>query len=412
MEWGYQNTLGDDQSSQVGVVKMGRRSYAVSLLWMQLETDGPELKVQAGIAAERIDLGLVLLRAGRGHFPDQFALGDYGLSHKSGMPSLAASLAERVNESIFAVWPLQGGVWWLVGINQDGTILFDRASTREEEIREYFEQGLAEGDWQKIICPDDWRIEGSVSNEQVDFELGKTKLRLKAVKTEWGPILTLAGSIACMAVIGGVAYNWWEKQEAEKQEVKLPAQVKKKVLLTKPWVGKVSGVDSIRACSNFLVRFSSEASGIPGWEPKLGICDGKKASFQLNRTGGNLHWLEQFAAELKGLPSVLRTGDKSANLSWIFEELTIESDEKSVADLDALQQALQAEFDDLGLPVKWNRQNVEWPSLQLQVELEHPPTILLPLLAPIPAWSVREIRYDLESQTWMLDADIFGTVKQ
>ncbi|WP_440030234.1 type 4b pilus protein PilO2 [Chromobacterium amazonense] len=409
------NEQDDTPSDTIGIVRLGRRAYAVNLIWMLQEVDGSSLKEQAKASAERFNVDLIALRPGGGMFPDQFALGDFALKHVSGISSLASAVAEPLSGSLLAVWLLDGGIWWLVGINQEGVILYDRAFIDENEVRESFELSMAGYAWDQLVCPEYWQVPGSQAVELTPSLLGTVKTRLHAVSMELKSVLLLGGGVLLLMVLFALAYFLWPDEKAPGKTIALPAvhpsSIAQKYILpqsARPWQGKPQVLQELQRCVDGLQTFSMEAASVPGWAVVKAHCDDQHITFQLDRAGGYAHWLPPLVTKLKGPPMLQMSDSEHANLTWKLGALPMQNGKTANAGLDDIQQALQAQFDDLGMTVKWEKVDGDWPAWQLQLSLEQSPMLLSPFFSRLTATVIKAISYDFDKQSWSVTVDIFG----
>lgn len=397
------------QDGLVGVVRLGRKDYAVSLIWSPAESNGARLLDQACEAAERFTVDLIALRAGGGVFPDQYALGDLALGQQSGMPALAASVAAQLTGSLYGAWQLTDGVWWLVGVGSDGAILYDRAAADEAEIRLTFEQGLASQAWDQVICPDDWHVHDSLSAEQNEPELGAARVRLKRVKHDPRVLLVRGGALALLAAAGFTAYSLWPSEPVFEQVLRIPTAIRPlPPPPPKPWPGTPMVEAALNTCVDALLSYAPDASSMPGWALQAGRCDGTQVSYQLARQGGNDLWLAPLAARLRGEPVVTPLGNDQATLSWRLSGVPVQSADEPNPNLPALQARVRAGMDQLGLPVAFEAVGGAWSGVRIKVTLAGSLLLLSPLLAPLQATVLREVSYDQKQRNWTLVAEAYG----
>ncbi|MFZ3184912.1 MAG: type 4b pilus protein PilO2 [Pseudomonas sp.] len=398
------------QDALVGVVRLGRKDYAVNLIWNPAESNGARLRDQACDAAERFAVDLIALRAGGGVFPDQYALGDLALGHQSGMPALAASVAAQLTGSLYGAWRLTDAVWWLVGVGNDGAILYDRAAVDEAEIRLTFEQGLATQAWDQLICPDDWQVHDSLSAEQNEPELGAARVRLKRVKHDLRALLVRGGALSLLAAAGFTAYSLWPSEPVFEQVLRIPAAVRplSPPPPPKPWLGTPMVEATLKTCVDALLSYAPDASSLPGWALQTGRCDGTQVRYQLARQGGNDLWLAPLAARLRGEPAVTPSGNDQATLSWRLSGVPVQSADEPNPDLSALQARVKTGMDQLGLPVAFEAVSGAWSGVRIKVTLAGSLLLLSPLLAPLQATVLREVSYDQKQRNWTLVAEAYG----
>ncbi|MFB2866362.1 type 4b pilus protein PilO2 [Aeromonas sp. MdU4] len=401
----YENVAAQALESLVGTIRLDKKEYAVSLIWSSVEAIELRPREQARQAAQRVGSDLFALRAeaDRKRF-EQYALGDYALGHKSGMPALASCVADVLSDSLYGVWPLGIGVWWLVGIRSDGMIVLDRASCDEDEIRKMFEQGLLDESWSQVVCPTAWQIPGSLSAEQDAPLLGPPRVKLRVVNIDIARFVLWGACGGILLILGLFIRSWWPEPEP----IVLPA--KPVPPPPAPWFRKPPIEASLRYCTDVLQTYSLEAASIAGWFPVTGRCDGNQFSYQLKRRGGLDHWLSPLAVQLMGSPQVRLWGAKNqAELQWQASELpSFQADHPGNPNLSVVQARLKAEFDELGFNVQFEFKDGFWPSLKLTTTIKQSPVLLLPLFTRLSATVINEVTYNVEDDYWILSAEIYG----
>src|ERR1043166_65299 len=138
-----------------GVVKVGRRTYAVGLIWQpspsgRVAQAAREAAQQPG---QKSDFYCVRPATKTVSVP-QYGLGQSSTGHKTGMPTLAASLANGQPGSWTGAFRLREGTWVVVVrddlIAPDGDILFDN----DDLARDRLLQEVSLGGMQRIYAPD------------------------------------------------------------------------------------------------------------------------------------------------------------------------------------------------------------------------------------------------------------------
>ncbi|HFS8112825.1 TPA: type 4b pilus protein PilO2 [Enterobacter asburiae] len=398
-----------------GVVAIGRRRYAVSLIWNQSESSKP-LAAEAKEAAERMGCSLFAIRPGKGRWNDQFAIADVNLGHKAGLPSLAVALAEELNVSLLAVWQLSEQVWWLVGINQDGSILYDRAVADAHDIQQDFLEALTTVEWEKIFCPSEWEIPKTEPPPPLNGNISKGKVRIRPVKVNKLRIVLIATSVA--VIIGGGLFAY-EQYQDHLLELKMIEESKKKrtgfaldndiEVPPMPWAGKPLFNLALVQCIRDLAKYAEEASQIPAWEREEGTCDGSVIDYRLKSTGGTEVWLNIMAERLPSKPTSASANGTEGNISWKLPELPTYPPNSPGVPLRKTQEYLTVELAELFIPITFSQPVNELFWLKMEYSLNNIQELpsLVTIFSKIPASIIKSVSYNPTSKRWSLEAEVY-----
>ncbi|MBV8046448.1 MAG: type 4b pilus protein PilO2 [Paludibacterium sp.] len=387
----------------IGVVKLGRRHYAASLIWNHTEND-KTLAAEAREAAARVGAELIAVRSAP---VAQYGLGDVMLGHKPGQPSLAAALAEASQSAIYGVWPLPGQGWCLLGVRGDGSVAYDKCTHSESAIRDAFFDGLVAEVWDQVICPADWQVEGSTAAEALAPRLAATKVKLRPLKVDTLRWLLYGG--AAVLALGGAGYGYqqWQAQQAahiaRAPRPSLPAPP------PMPWAGQPLPGAALATCVDSILAHRLDAASLPVWRLSAARCDGREAGFQLRRQHGSPHWAADAAQRAWPSATLAINGD-SARLSWPLPALPHYPANGAGVSLMAARRYLQNQFDELQLPIKLSDGDRQpwWNGLKYEIETPFDPARLLPILSRLPASVVTEVRLVPGEKTrWVVEGQVF-----
>lgn len=277
-----------------GVVKVGRRTYAVGLIWQpspsgRVAQAAREAAQQPG---QQADFYCVRAASKNVSIP-QYGLGQGALGHKTGMPTLAASVANAQPGSWAGAFRLREGTWVVVVrddlVAPDGDILFDN----DEAARDRLLQEINLGGVQRVYGPDGWAVPGSDPTPLPLLLQDREECRLQPVRL---PIkMLIYGAAAALAIILLVflALQWQAEQERLEQErIRLEQQQKvaqqqqgviAKALekwkwppaeecYERKWEKKALPWDVVRTCKDALTRSSATQLG---WKRSTATCNGE-----------------------------------------------------------------------------------------------------------------------------------------
>ena len=202
-----------------GVVKVGRRIYAVGLLWQpspsgRIAQAAREAAAQPG---QQSDFYCVRAASKSAAIP-QYGLGQSAQGHKAGMATLAASLANAQPGSWAGAFRLREGTWIIVVrddlVAPDGDVLFDN----DEAARDRLLQEVSLGGVQRVYAPDGWAVPGSDPTPLPLLLQDRSECRLQPVRVPMRLIIYGAAAAAVVLLLVFLALQWQAEQERIEQE--------------------------------------------------------------------------------------------------------------------------------------------------------------------------------------------------
>lgn len=202
-----------------GVVKVGRRDYAVGLIWQpspsgRVAQAAREAAQQPGQQSEFY----CVRAASKTVAVPQYGLAQSQAGHKVGMPALAGSLANVQPGSWAGAFRLREGTWVVVVrddlVAPDGDILFDN----DDVARDRLVQEVALGGVQRVYAPEAWAVPGSDPTPLPLLLQDRVDCRLQPVQV---PVKLLAYTVGGVAILGLLIFlglQWQAEQEAREQE--------------------------------------------------------------------------------------------------------------------------------------------------------------------------------------------------
>jgi hypothetical protein len=185
-----------------GVVTVGGKKYAVGLYWEVSDSSNAAKAARNAAQQSEPRADFYCIRAGnnKGRAP-QFGLGDEKTGHKWGMPTAAATLANRQPGSWAGVFVVPEGVWFIEVrddlIAPEGDILF----ADEAEAMGRLQETSARGGLERIYAPASWAIPGAEGSSLASLISGKGDVRLRPVKIPQKVIMMGAGIAAALVVL-------------------------------------------------------------------------------------------------------------------------------------------------------------------------------------------------------------------
>lgn len=387
-----------------GVVRLGKRSYAVSLIWNSA-ADQRSLLAEARESAGRLAASVMCLYRMDADTLPQYGLGDALMDHKPGLPVLAAAVAASSVGSLYGVWHSDDGAWVLLGIRADASIAYDKAFENEAQARVEFYEGLTTEPWTEIVCPEGWQIDGTTPAGSLNERFGKASVKLKAVKRNLPRIAFFSILIVAGLSVGGYFYK-----QAHKPPPPLPKMPNVVHIPPMPWVGRPVPTATLSACVGGLWGAGAAAADIPGWAPgSIGRCDGDTVKYDIASQGGTVNWVAPFVQKTPGAPTLSNLQGSHATLTWRLPPLTTYAVGSPGIIQSKAQDYLRSNFAELQLPltISAGQQMPFWKSFRYSFSTKVDPETFAPLLGKIPGSIIREVTYDAAGGQWSVTGEVF-----
>ncbi len=389
-----------------GVVKVGRRTYAVGLFWQpspsgRVAQAAREAGRQPG---QKADYYCVRPATKTVAIP-QYGLGQTTLGHSAGMPTLASSLANAQPGSWVGAFRLREGTWVIVVrddlVAPDGDFLFDN----DELARERLLQEVGLGGMQRIYAPDGWSIPGSDPTPLPLLLQDRADCPLQPIQVPVKLLMYGAGGIALIAAIVVLALQWQaeqEQQELAAQQAAAAAQSQQQTpsgpisslvedwkwppaeeVYEKVWENRPRFRDAVLQCKELFVQPRVVQLG---WERGTVSCAGGTLSIDLKRvaTKGNNPAVVPDTAQ----PSeTLLTTSQSYSLPALPN--------RGVEQLAGVQEINKLSLN-RGTPGDFTRLPDDMPKIQPPENVKDPPP------PPPPLWIKRSFKYSGSVQPWAM----------
>lgn len=387
-----------------GAVRLGKRTYAASLIWNSAG-DQSSLLAEARESAMRLAASVMCLYRLDADTLPQYGLGDALMDHKPGMPVLAVAVAAASVGSLYGVWHTDDGAWVLLGIRGDASIAYDKAFENEAQARVEFYEGLTTEPWSEIVCPEAWQIEGTRPAGSLSERFGRAPVRLRSVRRNLPRIAFFAMLTAVALSAGGYFYK-----QAHKPLPPMPRVPNIVHVPPMPWVGRPLPSAVLQACVGSLWGAGAAAAGIPGWSAgSVGSCDGETVRYTIVRGDGTQNWVVPFLRQTPGSPTLSNMQDKMATLTWKLPPLPTYPVGSPGIVLSKAQDYLRSNFAELQLPLSITPgQNMPfWHSFRYAFSTDVSPDTFAPLLGKIPGSIISDISYDTTSGKWNVTGEVF-----
>jgi hypothetical protein len=226
-----------------GVVKVGRRIYAVGLFWQPSPSGRVAQAAREAAQQPGQNTDFYCARpASKNVAIPQYGLGQSSMGHKAGMPTLAASLANAQPGSWAGAFRLREGTWFVVVrddlIAPDGDVLFES----DDAARDRLLQEVSLGGVQRVYAPDSWSVPGSDPTPLPLLLQDRVECRLQPVRLPTKLLIygAVAGGVVLLLIF--LALQWQAEQERIEQErIQLEQQAKQRAEdMKKGLIGKMA----------------------------------------------------------------------------------------------------------------------------------------------------------------------------
>lgn len=260
--------IGDIPSSKVTkfnfdgmkTFEIGRKKYAVGLFWTP--TGGEKIAETVKNSGPEGSFGL---------FVDLRKDGQIGLaSREEGLkPGFLVGIKSIPPKFVGSNWiaavPLDPINWWIASI-RDGIVYDDQVIRNEGEAQNLFFDLHQSGEWDRVICPAQWEIDGSVQAEAVDLLVSPSSEKLRSLHPIKENIKNIIALVLVAGLLGG-GYSYYQKQQAaaaaELERLRqLEAQRIRLVPANFPWANSIAIEDFVATCQREIERTTIYA---PAW---------------------------------------------------------------------------------------------------------------------------------------------------
>ena len=332
-------------------LRCGGRDAALGLLWQPVQPQIP-LREQARLAGGPHDGFDLCVRFASGRQIGFASTGD-GLS--AGMLA-GASMCGNAGwgDNWLAAFEISGSPvsWWIIAM-RGGLIYEDQIHKSSSSGRAAFQKSLEAPDWEHVVAPNSWNIEGAVETPLEDAMSIAPGARLRAVNQ--GPRVAAAAA-AALVVLGCLYFGWSALSEfsENKQRAKEAAKPVPAVLQSFPWSESPDIRSFVNHCADEMNRL---AVAVPGWKIQDAECvwSGANALVKVRRKrqSGSASWLRAALIDQSaGNVEILKGGQSAEQRSAVQLPAADRRKANQPEDPTTLEARLRDRFLTLGLEMK------------------------------------------------------------
>lgn len=408
----------------VGVVRVAKRDYAVGLHWNGVEQPSKAAAEAREMAASpSFNADLFCVRSGS---TPQFGLGFKSQGHKSGMPSLAAHLAQSRGGSWIGLFEVVGG-YYLVAVRDDGILAeCDRFFEDPDEARAVFEDFQGQSEWDDAIAPEDFDIPGARPASIEAMLEGRPQVRLAEVRRSsniirFGLALLAIGVI----IIGGMTYLDHQEQLRIEEEARLALEAARNNILgpeeqpieipEMPWEGRRLAVPVIEECVKGILKFPTD---IPGWKVGDFVCNEGGAVVSVDRDGaagiggGSINWIRVQTRHM-GQDVAIRDPKEGSGsrvlVSWPIAQTPAIPVDLKTAPVAKMKAMLLEHMEERMTPVIFGEaDNTEfWRGFTFTFTTAEDPRGFVDLIGALPGAIVTNVLYNVDAHEWTLEGKAY-----
>ena len=407
---GEQNAFaaGENVTDTKGTIRIGKREWAVALLWLVGED---ETRKNAVAKANEFRAQFYCVRKGA----RQIGLGSDVAGHKAGMPSLAAQVFGNVADvnSMAGVFALPDGGYYVLGAHE-GSILpdYDNYHTSRDSAREHFQALFTMREWERIYAPADFGFEGTEEGDILALTSGRRRALLAEVAGSGRLFKIVLTGLAGAALLGGLLYyQKWSADREYQLELERIAEANRNVVANQPeivippapWEGKSKPLSFITRCFAELNRLPA---GVAGWDAKMASCADEGIAVRYEVRGGSPNWVH---AALQGsVPEVsVETADGiTAFAAWPLTGLDKIPVDQTPPKIPEVRRYLLSQFGEAFVPLEVGGEQAEqfFKSNSFTVNTERDPRDVAGIFDRVPGLFIKSMQINLETRVWTLEA--------
>lgn len=408
--------------SGIGVVKIGKREYAVGLHWNSVEVPTNAAKEARAMAKGQMAADLYCVRSGT---TTQFGLGFKSLGHKANMPSLAAHLASIKSGSWIGLFEVTGG-FYLIAVREDGIIAeTDRHFTSAEDAQDEFENLFSQSEWADSYGPASLDIPGTRPESLDSLLTGKPPARLSDVNLSRTLIKAAVGVVVVLGGIVGVM-SYMDRIEAERvaEEARIRAEQAKRMfskddakveIPPMPWENKPLAGPTIANCVEAANNFPTD---IPGWRVAEVFCEGNLIAVAIDREGGVgeggglVTWLAPVINTKGFAPEIMYPPEGSGTrvrVQWQLPKPQTIPPAIQTMKLSAVKRGMLTVMESRMTPVSFGTadSNDFWLGMSFRFTTKQSPTAFGDLLGAIPGVIMSRIHHNVATGDWNLEGKVY-----
>lgn len=339
-----------NESGIIGTVYIGGHKYATSLIW-NTAIDPRNVVVEAREAVQRLGgNGYCVYSTKSGE--NIYGLAEGRLGHKSGQVALAARLAGLVEPSYVGAFITEDDRYWLVGIVDEGRVVFDKAYDNEETARDEFLEMIRLVAWKKIACPPDWQVDNATHDDDLASMIGRkyTGPHIRSLGIIDTATLTRGvGILVVLIVVLTVVYLVYKKLSTPPPPPPPPPKQEVKVV-ARPWSGRMHGDQVLTTCVDQILTYGGFM--IAGWNgPSVITCGERGITLALTKGQGTMNWVTPNIPKVPNFNPTVVADFANATVSWSLPPIPTYQNAGKGDNIQAVKMYFLRNMDELHQPI-------------------------------------------------------------
>ncbi|PZO73985.1 MAG: hypothetical protein DI629_19000 [Mesorhizobium amorphae] len=412
--------------SGLGVIQVGKRSYAVNMEWRPRNTNS----AQARAATIPLTRGVEAWDL----FVDNPASSDSGfgstsLGHEKGMAPLSLAIDREIVGPSWLLWARIGSGekarHWICAMDAQGRVVQDLMVPSADAAASSFRNEALTHDFARLIVPPGVEYQGAENAELGALLQAKPKAALAYMTFLKNHGKKLIYAALLISVASG-AYYYKSMRDAEQARIEaemLERQRERSRVIPSdyPWFDGIRLGGFVSACVDGFEKVSVFAAG---WDAQPFVCSLDRTKMTVgtvySRTpAGRIGWLERAVARNDGATAV--SLDLSGNMAETFRKATLSGDEDYFShapwEKGVAPHVLRRRFQNLGLELRIDAE-VETPKGEVQrpvfnrhvLTIESPAPLtsdILALLDDVPALVPDSLTWLRADNVWTLSVSVY-----
>lgn len=413
----------DTESSNIGVIKIGKENFAIKLIWEK--ANQPNKSLEAKELAKRNDSDFYCIKKTGS---PQYGFGTHALGHNIGMPSLAAYLSGIDQGSWIGLFSFSEG-YYIIAIKEDNILSeFDALYTSRNTAIEKFEELKTQSDWHKIYVSEN--LKGITKSQVFDIDSyfkskkAKTKLISISVKGSITKILALL-FLGGASILGIYIYKNEQISASIESTVNqniqniVPKKEPEIQVPNKPWIGKHNGAIALIKCSEEITAFPLD---VPSWKTKSMSCEDINGKATLTRgliseEGGQVSILENYINKNdkennKQMIWPTKGSESNVDVVWSLRgnEVPIIPADIKTLDLTYLKKVMIKYFESQRIPIAFSEESDTtnfYKQTRITFTTEKNPKDFYNLFINIPTFVLNDATYTVDTRKWTISGTLY-----
>ena len=401
-----------NRSISSGVIIIGKRAFAVNLIWYTVEKRDL-YKIEVTRYASQLGTNLVChnkLKSGH-----QFGLADKSIGHRLSQPSLAAIVCKNLPANSIIAFEYEDR-WIVISSSENKLVAIDSVFIDESEAKDFVCQYIYSCDCKNKYIPGSWGIDESNNEYDILHFISGRKCKITSI----GRAISVKNALIffiLMALVGWGGYYYWMSSQVQYDELENNIKNEVDAPPPDPRDGLLMYNRFIQECYNAVGNYQFIASSVPGYRLMGSIyCEGNEVTFSLekyiSRDLSNL-----YLDSITSPPSSCKKDGNGMIIKWKIpfsknDTLTPEKDKKTYPasiiykelNLFFERYHIDGHVDDAQVISSSKNEVYSWYSTKFYFSTRLMPTYFIPYLYKYKdGLIVDHIEFDKQTHQWRVD---------